>query len=333
MTRSISHSEVSTLLSCQAAHDFKYVGQLAGSALRPKATAPLLRDGRAWGAGVAAWHQTGNVTLARSALLASLDEDVAEQRAHGLWLPDADREARGLLVALLSHYARTAERLPIDRLEHEIDVPIPSRTGRGRSNTYRLLYFVDGVHVDDDGRVWLVEFKLRRQLTAFEQVVLSRQIRWGAWAWRQQTGRDIAGVIVDERLKAQPTPVKLNKDGTPSKVQTCELDLYVAAWIERGEQPDEDVVARLAAKRWQARHPVVFRPGELDEAGRQLVSAAQQIRAFDAGALYPIRNPSPRACGGCQFRQICPAPDDVELVDALFERRPAKRDAPLEVAA
>lgn len=342
MARTISHSEITSLLNCQALHDFKYVGQLAGAALKPKASRPMLRDGSAWGAGVAAWHQTGDVMTARNALLASLAKDADEQREHGLYMADEHEEARGLLVALLSHYTNTTQRLPLTGLEHRISTPIPSRSGVRRSNQYRLECFFDGIHRDDDGRTWLVEFKLRSTLSSFEQIALSRQLRWYAWAFREETGVDVAGVICDERWKALPKPARLvrgKKKTDPelvashAKDQLTTPDLYLDACRKTGVDPDPEALEAYRARRWQARHPVVFRPGEIDEAGRQLVSAAKQIRDFDTGELYPIRNPSPRNCGGCQFREICPNPDDMNLVSMLFERRPAKRDAPLEVAA
>lgn len=322
--RLISHSEIATVLDCQAKHDFSYVGALAGSALKPKTTPVLLREGRAWGRAVATWHETGDVGLAHHVELnTALAEDAEKQQTQGV---DEHEQTVEKLRALLDHYTTTTERLPINRLEHELEVPIPSRTGRRRSNTYRLSAFIDGIHTDDEGRAWIVEFKLRKQLSAFWQIALARQTRWYAWAWREQTGIEPAGIIVDERLNATPAPVKLNKDGTPSKVQTCTLDAYIDAWQHLGTQPNEDVVAQLAGREWQQRHPLILRPGELDEAGAQLVSAARLIHRLDTGLLYPIRNPSRARCPGCAFKDICPEPQDTVLVDALYERVEAKRD-------
>ena len=71
--------------------------------------------------------------------------------------------------------------------------------------------------------------------------------------------------------------------------------------------------------------PIVFRDGELEEAGRELVSAARQIQALDAHAFEPIRNVKRQTCMGCPYRDICPAPEN-DLIDVLFERLPAKRD-------
>lgn len=333
MTRSLSHTELSAALDCQARHAFAYTGRLTGGqALKPRTAAPVLREGRAWGRACAAWHETGSLQHAQAALDIALSLDAAEQQRHGLYSPEEHDEMAAKLLGLLEHYAATASRLVLTRPEHELNVPIPSRTGLRASSLYRLQCFLDGVHTDPEGRDWIVEIKLRRQFQPFELIALNRQTRFYAWAWHRATGRPVAGVIVDERLNAAPAPVKLNKDGTPSKVQTCRLDDYVSAWEQLGERPDEEVAAKLAAKDWQRRHTIVFRPGELEEAGWQLVSGARLIHALDSGEFFPIRNPGPARCPGCPFRPVCADPTDRPVVDALFDRVAPKRDAPAPVA-
>ncbi len=82
MIRPISHSESSTALDCQSKHAFAYTGRLTGGyALKPKSVAPQLREGRAWGAAVAAWHSTdGDVDRAMVALEATLSLNAADQQ-------------------------------------------------------------------------------------------------------------------------------------------------------------------------------------------------------------------------------------------------------------
>lgn len=333
--RPISHSEASTALDCQSKHAYAYTGQLTGGdALKPKATAPVLREGRAWGAAVAAWHSTsGDIERARAALEIQLSLDAADQEKAGVYDADEHAALSKHIHDLLNDYVTEADLIQLDRLERELLVPIPSRTGRSDSNRYRLLAYVDGVHTDPDDRDWVVEYKLRKKLTAFELIAKARQIRWYAWAWRKETGREIAGIIVEERLNAVPSPVKLNQNGTPSKVQSCRPDAYIAAFGDRDDEPDAEVVAKLQAKDWMKRHPLVLTPAELDEAGKQLASVGSLIHQLDTGALFPVRNPSPLRCPGCAFRDICGDDGDTELVDALFERRPPKHERKEELDA
>lgn len=330
MERLISHSEVSALLTCQHRWDMSYGDQLAGSSLKPKAVSPTLQDGRAWGAGVATYDNGANLDFAIDVMVDTLNEDADRLRAFGLFDPVAFEESKTLLIQLLEHYADSNEPMGLDRLEEEIIVPIPSRSGVRDSNRYRLQVFLDGTVTEHDG-VWLVENKLRSQLSSLLMISLSRQIRWYAWAYRKKFGVEPAGVIVNEKLKAVPGPVKFNKDGSVSKVQSCTVDAYRAAGGD-----DEGVIGKLEAKNWQRRERVFLTTAEIDEAGQQLVSAGQQIRDFDTADRYPVRNPSPMFCGGCQFKDICANPRDTELVDALFERTPPKKDRPSireEVAA
>lgn len=344
MSRTLSHSEIVAVSTCEAKHSFLYTGVLTdGTVLKPKTAAPKLREGRAWGRAVAAYHAaTGQLdapVVARDVLNAALIEDATQQQEAGVYDPAAHEAMAARLHALLEHYIATTEPLAVVTLEREIDVAVRSRTGRRRSNRYRFLAYLDAVHQDPGGRWWIVEYKLRGQLTSFAQIALGRQVRRYAWAWREQTGVEPAGVIVDERWNEIPKPARLVKGrgkdapmvASHARDQITTPDLYVAACEATGEEPNEETRAHLAGRRWQLRDPVVFRAGEIDEAGEELVSAAQLVRDLDSGLRHPIRNPSQPNCGGCFFREICPAPDP-ELIDALYVRKAPKRERGLVVA-
>lgn len=325
MIRTISFSEVSMALDCQARHDFAYVGHLAGSALKPKRTLPLLSEGRAWGAAVAALHTPGYVPL--KALDESLEADAERQRELGVHDAEAHAEMRERLVAMLNHYAASADLFPLDPiLERELLVGVPARSGTRASSRYRLLAYLDGTRTEDD-RTWLVEFKLRRSLSSVEQIALSRQLRWYAWAFWKATGVKPAGVDTVERWNEVPKPPRILKNGMPShaKDQLCTPDAYLAACDTNGVDAEPETLAALKARRWQTVTPIIFREGELEEAGREITSAAKLIGQLDRGELMPLRNAKRFTCSGCQFREICGSPDN-DLVDALFERIPAKRD-------
>ena len=335
MIRLLSDTEARTLLTCQAQWDFRYGGRLAGDALKPLETASLLREGKLWGRAVATYHAAlaaagpaPAVVLAdcEGAAREALREDVPrldgdsdedyERRVDAYLAVHADDIERTL--AMLAHYVATSAPLAIERAEQEFRVPIPSRSG-GRSNVYRLQCFIDGVHTDEHGQ-WIVEYKLRKQLSPFEQIERSRQLRWEAWAWRETYGVEPVGVIVDERLNALPAEVRRNPDGRPSKQQSCTPEAYTAAGGK-----DDGVLEALRAKSWQARHPLLLSSAEIDEAGEQLRSVARQLHGFESGELYPVRNPSQMNCGMCAFRTICTQPHDRELVDAHYLRVPPKR--------
>jgi hypothetical protein len=339
-TRFLSYTEVSRAMTCQAQHDFAYGDQLAGSSLKPKAVAPLLSGGKAWGAAVAAFHSTLSGSAAIDALKAALEEDADRQREFGVHDPDHHEELLMRLLRILAHYIDTTEPWKADEyVEHKLVVPIPSRSGKGVSSRYKLLSYVDATR-QIDGRPWLVEFKLRSQLTSVEFIQLSRQIRLYAWAWWQATGTKPAGVEVHERLNEPPHPPRMVQGRKKSdaayvpshaKNQLCTPDAYIAACQEHGVDWQPETAEALRSRRWHQVVPIIFRDGELEEAGREMVSAAKLIRDLDSGELYPVRNSKPQNCRGCAFKDICPAPDN-GLVDALYERLPPKREREEEIA-
>lgn len=352
MTRLLSHSEIDTALTCWARHAFAYTGRLTGGqTLKPRTTAPILSEGRAWGAAVAAWHAHGGELTAlfdgHDALRKSISAD-AEQMAEAGVPPSAEllTEMENRLGAMLDHYAATCEPLaPLTMLEGTLDTPLLSRSGTGRASTrYRFTGFIDGYTVID-GRQWIVEFKLRGQLTPPELLERQRQIRWYAWALARMQGYGVnhgtlpAGVIVDERLNEvpqQPRTVQAKRKGegvdgrVPShaKDQVTTPELYADLCHEYGELPKLEVVEHMRQREWQRRFPILFRPGELEEAGRELTSAAKLIRDLDSGELDPIRHAKRQTCNGCRFKAICTNPGDDLLVDSLFTRTEPKRLRP-----
>lgn len=345
--RLLSYSEVSKALTCQASWDFAYGGHLAGSSLKRKATAPKLQAGRAWGAGVAAWHaHTGELFALGSALdavTASLNRDAVRQQQFGYYDEGERRDTEERLARLLSHHAESTDPFRVERLEEEIIVPIPSRTGRRASNRYGFIGYFDAVTTDyRPGEFWLVEYKLRDSFFPVALITNSRQLRWYAWAYQVKYGIPVHGVLVEERLSDPPKPARLVKskrkrhehlDGEYPMVASHEVKqlttagAYVAACHATFEEPQQHVFEALKARRWSQRVPVDFLPGELDESGRELVSAAKLIRDLDSGEMLPIRNVRPQNCNGCFFREICPNPDDA-VVGSMFERTVPKRDRP-----
>ena len=365
MIRAISHTEQSTLLTCQAKWDFKYGGYLAGSTLRPLAVPIRLQEGKAWGAGVAAFHSAveDKIDAGIVALTAQLEKEAEKLEKKGFYDKDDHLSMASKLRALLEQYAdeeegRDIQLAGLTKLEHELMVPLPSRTGKGDSSRYRLQVFFDGVLEDAEGRIWLVEFKLRGKLSPLELITNSRQIRYYAWAWQREFGKPVAGVIVDERLNEQPKPAKIvnAKKGVGKEVEVPILDketkkptgetkmvwrapsedkaqlttpeLYEEACREYGVEPDQETLDAFSSRRWSLRERVFLPPREIEESGTELVSLGRQIAAIDSGQNYPVRNVKPQNCNGCDFREICNDPHDSELVESLFERRPAKRDLP-----
>lgn len=361
MSRTLSYTEVSTALTCFAKWDFSYGGRLAGATLRPRETAPILSDGRAWGAAVAAWHaHSGELFAEQEAMLAIVDSlyaDADEMRRKG-YEPDLelmlDQQTR--LIGILGHYVATAEQLPnLSQLEGELNVAIPSRGGKRGSNRYRFHCYLDG-HSQSD-HPWIVEFKLRKGLTPRAIVERQPQYRWYALAYALTTGtKGPVGVLLDERLNEMPLPPRIVNGSAKEKaepaghgsaaevldwidhVEECgtrrpsddakqhtTAELYLAACAEHRHEPNRGTVEALRARTWQQRIPLIFTPEDLREAADELTGAAKLIRDLDSGALFPIRNGSRGTCQSCRFAGVCMEPTNHFLINSMFERTEPKR--------
>ena len=338
--RSISYSEVASALHCPAQHDFAYGDRLAGSSLVERELAPPLERGRAWGATIAAYHQALTYAdlipelVAEAALWKSLREMSEPQRKAGVYNDEQAQELEHRIWGIFEHYTSVSEPLYVVALEGRLDVALPALTGPRSSPYYRFHGYVDA-------RTWespsyLVEYKLRDRLTPVPILVRQRQVRDYAWAYQKQTGIEIAGVWVDETLNAIPGPARIVQakrkdqgiDGLTVSHASDQLttpERYIKACYMYGEKPVGDTLKALKARKWHQRVPIHFRPSELEEVGHELRSAARLIRDLDSGDLYPIRNATVMTCQGCRFREICDNPEDTEVVDALFDREPAKR--------
>jgi hypothetical protein len=345
VSRLLSYSEIDTAQTCFARWDFAYGGTLAGSTLKPKGILPILSDGRAWGAAVAAWHQHGGELLAswyaHQALRDSLDEDAVLMTAAG-FPPSAETRALAgeRLGDTLDHYMATATPLTnLTRLEEEVVVPIPSRGGKRASSKYRFLAKIDG-WTDDDGNSWLVEYKLRNgALTPAWMAQIGQQYRWYAWAFERVVGKKPVGLLLDERLNEAPKPARVVREkkrgsGVNGRTVSHAVDQmttperYIDACHEFGSEPEENVLIALRARVWQHRHPLQFSAAELTEAGLDLTSMAKVIRDLDRGELRPVRHSMKSICNGCKFKPICPDPSDHAHVESLYDRTIPKRLRP-----
>ena len=333
MSRSVSYSEINSVQTCFRRHDLQYVGHAAGSALKPRSVGRRLTEGRAFGAAVAEFHAHGAEMFAawdaHQALTAALTEDFDQMVQAGAFVAaDAVTEAQARVGAVLDHYMELAVPIQLTRLEDPFDVPIRSRSGGRSSSRYRFTGRIDGFAPDEYGHRWIVEFKLRGQLTPAWLIAMQPQTRYYGVALAHEWGEAPVGVIVEERLNEAPHPARVLKNGKPStdRQQLTTGALYRQACAEAGADADEDLARFFDARQWQQRVPILFRPGELEEAAGELTGAARLIHQLDTGEIPPLRNVSRIHCGGCQFREICAAPRDTAYVDALFERVPAKRD-------
>ena len=193
--RTLSFTEISTALQCEAKHDFSYGDRLAGSALKSKTVLPVLSGGRCLGrdgGGLARLGRPrpgarGDVRLARTGTPSASASSVYHDR-------EQHTELRERLERIFAHYDhdRRAAAAALARGGRCWSRCPRSTARRGRRSKYRFLAYFDGIHEDAEGRVWLIEFKLRARLSALDLVANSRSaplVRLGLSAQAGQAGR------------------------------------------------------------------------------------------------------------------------------------------------
>jgi hypothetical protein len=339
--RSLSNSEIETALTCWAKWDFQYGGHLAGSTLKQKIVPVILSRGRAWGAAMQAYHGGMSRPEVEFYVRNALTRDQLDAREKGVLLPQEMLDGQHVeLMAMFHHYAqrRPETYQGMQKIEQEINVPIPSRTSAlrndgGYSNRYHFQAFLDWSAVDPLPGVvgeWIIETKLRSELHSLQVLERSTQLRWYAWAYWQATGRMPAGVIVDTWLALIPKVPRVLVNGklSHSKDQVTTSELYLEACRTMAEDPDPALVSAFNSRVWGQQAIIAFTPEEIREAGQELVGAAQLIRNLDNGEFKPIRHASPRTCNACRYKGICSNPMDTYAVEADFVRDTPKRLKP-----
>lgn len=292
--RYITRSEIRSLLDCEARWDFRYSDRLAGSSLEPIVVPNLLALGTSWDTVVKTYNHGGSVGAVLLDLYKGEDNRIVHlaHRYASLYKPMRTVTVKPFIVEILPGMKVAIQ--PDDRL------------------------------IDENGRTWLVEYKLRTSLTSLEY--LQRDLQGMLYVYgARKSGKEVAGVIFDEMLNELPTEMRFKKDGGPSKVQSCSVQEYIRGCEAIGFDPDPDIVAKLEVRRVHQRVPIEFYDFDLEGIDDLLKSAELHIQLLERGAMYPKRIRNPMMCRLCEFNPICEHPDP-DLIDFTFTRREARRN-------
>jgi hypothetical protein len=171
------------------------------------------------------------------------------------------------------------------------DADAPPGTGLlaadGRGVLYRVR--IDLVVVDDQGKYWLVEHRLRRGgWAALDDLLLDDAALTRSWAWELGFLATVAGTIHNElRLPAPGEPGP--EDVAPGPGLPEEIDL--------GSR-----VALRDTGHWFRRTKIPRTRAEIEGAGRRL---AEQSRLMTRAGIEPYPTPAATTCPPCEFRRPC----------------------------
>jgi hypothetical protein len=167
-------------------------------------------------------------------------------------------------------------------------------TPDGRGVLYRLR--IDLVVVDEDGKYWLMDHRLRRNgFAILDHLLLDDVALTRSWGWELGFLATIAGTIhneillppADEAGPEDPGPLSVGPGGGPDDEEVIDLG---SRQVQR------------QSGRWFRRTRIPRPRAEIEGAGRRL---AEQSRLMTRADLECYPNPSSTTCPTCQFRAPC----------------------------
>lgn len=299
--RYVSHEELRSLFNCEAQWDFRYGDRLAGDSLTPLTPVDKLVSGSIWDQLVKRYNRHGIYPDTRESMQALYGGPIE--------LDEFEKQ-----LALIRRYAGMNRVIGTHHVE-EYRVAI--------SPVLDLWVSPDDLYTSIDGD-WYIDYKLRSSLTSLEYLQRNMQGMLYVWGARK-AGINIKGLIFDETLNEMPAEVRYNKDGRPSKVQTCSANDYVKGCVSGGFLPDPEIVKKLEQRKVHQRVAIEHFDFDLDSLEQTIMSAYSRITYLENGLLYPTRTRNPSVCRFCRYNNICENPDP-DYIDFLYERKPAKRN-------
>ena len=241
-----------------------------------------------------------------------------DERAAARW--EADFAAGQRLLPAYYAWAGGLDAWSTVQVETLFDVIVPDPDGPpghgllaadGRGVLYRVR--IDLVVVDDQGRYWLMEHRLRPGAwTELDDLLLDDAALTRSWAWELGFLATVAGTIHNE--------LRLPEPGEPGPEDTAPAFAL---------HEEIDVGSRVALRDsgpWFRRTKIPRTRPEIEGAGRRV---AEQSRLMTAAGIEPYPTPSATTCPPCEFRAPClamMAADDPEPVLRAGYRPRVARD-------
>lgn len=306
---SVSHSRIKTARRCWKKHDYRYNQRLATKAK----AAPLLRG-----------------TIIHEMIDAFVDrkDPFAVSKEYAVKYKQMFREQReeygddfmGDIDRIFKNYQRTYkdDKLKYERSEEEFRVELP--------NGSELIYIIDKIAIDPEGRRWIMDHKVPKNIPDEDARFSDIQLVLYYWAEnKRKPKRPIDGVLWDYiRAKAPTIPEQLKNGGlSQAKSQVTDYYTYTAelSRLRIDPKPYQGFLAELK-KRGSADFFQRIRLPTPDKSMVKSVVAdaaetAEQIEVH--GTELFARNLTRDCRWDCEFFKLCHA--EMRGLDADFVRK------------
>ncbi len=326
----LSHSSLSSWQECRRKYELKYIERLEPSTWPEESEA--LEYGKLFDVSIGRWLWGQHP----EDVLLELDEQTLSRH----WDPrmlDRFIRARAMLKAYFERYSERPGR--IVGVQVELQGPIENPATGAASKLADFLAILDGLFLDDQGRLWIYELKTASRLDGAYLEALWMSPQTGLYAlYLGRAGFEVAGVLYDLCQKV-PWQTKrregesegayeqraaelkaMNKNGkTSAKRQLPET------WDDFGDRLLEDYRAH-SGERFLRQEILIDQRRLADVEGELWRKAQDLITARQRGLFY--RND--RACRGwgrdCEFLPICQAgADQGSIIENLYRRKAERK--------
>ena len=301
-------SDVRTFRNCRVRWD--YSSNLRHS-LTPKKPNRHLWMGSAVHYALAAYYGSGmghGISSLRTGLLRAYDAytertfDDIKLKNYGV-VPPEIHAAYELGLAMLKHYLLW---VPTHDFFQVIMPEVPLRVDCG---DFIYSGMTDGLVRMPDGTLWLLESKTYRYISPYPTIALSPQAASYVWAARKDPAITsigyVEGILYNILGKTKPKiPAVLKRGGlSRNKRLNCSPELYTHVVKHYGYDLGEytGIIAALPKDKFFRRYPVTFTEQRMKIFEDTFIRQAQEMIADPF--IYPA-DPL-RACGWCDFRQLC----------------------------
>lgn len=345
MTVYLSHSDISNFKACRQKWDFSSANRQSLKHKKPPAL--YLMEGSGFHDAVeAAAYGRDPMEAARTYLLAERERTMEAYKEECGFYPWASEmaefdEAVELTLAVCAQYfehygvddSLRDQGLTYLAAEIPFKIPIEVYNDYGlRVETYYVGTF-DGLAVDDNGNIWVVENKSYASKPDVEDLQYHSQCNGYALAFEMLTGMRLTGTLYNGVAKQLIKKPKILTSGLPStdKRQLVTLQSYLDGLKEAGADPFdpryEEIIAHLQERERQGdsrffhREKIFFNEAQVRSWYKDLMAVAEEM--VSDPKIYrtvPFNGCGPRG-QACWYRDLCHTKHDGGDVQSLLDKR------------
>lgn len=147
---------------------------------------------------------------------------------------------------------------------------------------------------------------------------LSAQFKAYAWAWREMTGEQVTGILVNAVEWSRIPDVQVLKSGAEKKCRTHGVPYSQCREFHAKRQLVPLTIMPQELDVWQ------FNARRLAEGFVKIIQATGPMDPMDAAALMPQEGTFSGACRWCEFKRYCMAGKPKHLLETSMVERPKR---------